>query len=310
MVAALLSGCAATPSTVRPIAGKAEAVRSLTYTDLTDDFATLYDEGGTDAERVARIRARLGEKLPGFYEPERFQKDEAWFAARMARYLATYLAERDGIADVSARFAEMFDPAVVDFEERLDLLPTDIPVYLLVSLGEFDGGTRDYGGSVKLMFGADVMAEIHKGDARPFMQHELFHLYHAKRFAECAEVWCSLWTEGLATHVSAELNPGASDAGLGLTLPEPIRPQLMEHRAEAVCAVVARLDSTDPQDFGALFSFERVNANLPPRFGYMVGMWVAQDLGRDHDLRKLAELSGPPLRAEIEASLRRMADCP
>ena len=55
------------------------------------------------------------------------------------------------------------------------------------------------------------------------MHHELFHLYHSRAFEGCDAVWCGLWREGLAVHVAAELNPGASDAELVLTMPVPLR---------------------------------------------------------------------------------------
>ena len=41
-----------------------------------------------------------------------------------------------------------------------DYRPT-MPTYLLHSLGEMDGGTRDLGGSIALLFGADMIARYH-----------------------------------------------------------------------------------------------------------------------------------------------------
>jgi hypothetical protein len=58
-----------------------------------------------------------------------------------------------------------------------------------------------------------------------------------------------------------------------------------------------------------MFGAQRLGPGFPPRFGYLLGQWVAADLGRTRSLRELAELKGPPLRAEIERSLQRMADC-
>lgn len=284
---------------------------ALRFTDLTGEFAAAFDAAAEqpDAERAAAIRAAMAPQLPGFYDPARYGERAARYEERMAGYMAEFPARRDAIAAVARRFAAMFDPAVADFEQRIGPLPTDTPVFLVVSMGEFDGAIRDLGGRSHLLFGADMIAQYHGGEARAFVQHELFHIYHGKRFARCAEAWCALWSEGLATHAAQQLNPRASDAELLLTIPEPIRPALEAHRAEAVCAVLARLDSRDRADHNALFSGARLSSNLPPRFGYLVGLWVAADLGRTRSLTALAEWEGPELRAAIEQSLGDMADC-
>lgn len=305
--ALLLAGCAAQPAAVAP----EPAPQRLGFTDLTDDFAVASDAaaGQSDAEQAAAIRRAMADKLPGFYDPARYGDGAARYEQRMATYMAEYPAKRPAIAAVAARFTAMFAPAIADFERQVGPLPTDTPVFLVVSMGEFDGGTRELAGRVHLLFGADMIAEYHQGEARAFVQHELYHIYHHKRFAGCGELWCSLWIEGLATYASQQLNPGATDAQLVLTIPEPIRPALDAHRAEAVCAVLARLDSTERADRNALFSSGRLSPNLPPRFGYLVGLWVAADLGRTRSLTELAEWDGPTLRVAIEASLRDMEQC-
>ena len=185
------------------------------------------------------------------------------------------------------------------------------PIYLVHSLGEFDGGTRDLPGGSRLLFGADVIAKIHTGDhaIQPFFHHELFHILHHRRFAGCDQVWCNLWSEGLAVYVASELNPGASDEALLLTLPEPIRPAVEKDRAAAVCAVAQRLNSTDPKDYAGLFSFERLRPSRPPRFGYYVGYLTAQELARTRSLDDLAHLDVDHARPLVAAALGRLADC-
>ena len=305
MAAALLAGCAG-----QPMGLQSAPPRSLGYTDLTDDFAAAYNAAArqTDAKKAQAIRSALAPRLPGFYDAARLD-NTARFEKWMADYMASYPAEREAIATVSRRFAAMFDPAVADFERRIGPLPTETPVFLVVSMGEFDGMTRELGDQTYLLFGADMIAQYHGGEARAFVQHELFHIYHHKRFSGCAEVWCALWTEGLATYAAQQLNAQASDAELLLTIPEPIRPALEAHRGEAVCAALARLDSTEQADRNALLSFDRWSPNLPPRFGYLVGLWIAEDLGRTRSLSELAEWNGPELRAAIENSLRGMEEC-
>ena len=300
MLAALtLAGAAPTP------------VSRLQVHDLVGEFDKVVDRTAlAPAEQARAVRQHFATILPGFYDPKRLGAKDAQYDARLAREIVRYRSEtRSKAAAVRRRFNRMVEPAVSDFERALGPLPTDRPVFLVISLGEFDGATRTLPGLGEvLLFGADAIAEYHgDSDARAFVQHELFHLYHAKRFDSCEQVWCTLWQEGLATHVAATLNPGASDSDLLLTIPEPIRPALTAHRAEAVCAVLKRLDTSD--GMGALFSSERLSPNLPPRFGYLVGAWVAADLNRAHSLRQLAELNGKPLHDAVAQSLRKMANC-
>jgi hypothetical protein len=204
----------------------------------------------------------------------------------------------------------MLAPAQRSFESMFGPMTGYPPIYLVHSLGEFDGGTRSLPEGGRLLFGADVIARIHLAhNIRPFFHHELFHLFHARTFSECDAIWCGLWSEGLATYVAASLNPGATDAELLLTEPEPIRPAVDANRAEAVCAVVARLDSTEGESTRALFSFRRMNERLPPRFGYYVGYLAAAELGRTRSLRQLAAMPASEVRPALEAALHRMALC-
>ena len=148
---------------------------------------------------------------------------------------------RDHFTAVTSGFARLLAPAYDSFARAFpDLRPIG-PIYIVHSIGEFDGGTRKVSGQSRLVFGADVMAQVHHfADETPFFQHELFHVYHAQFFSDCEETWCALWSEGLAVLVAQRLNPRATDAELLLTSPQPIRPEVDRNRVAAVCAVASR----------------------------------------------------------------------
>jgi hypothetical protein len=282
--------------------------------DLTPAFASAWEKTKDlpDATRVAAFEADFAPTLPGFYDPKRAETGRAErFQANVLRGLKQFPDQRAGIEDVSRRFNAMFTPALASFEARFGPMTGYPPIYLVASLGEFDGGTRELPEGVRLLFGADVIARIHaKHDIRPFFHHELFHLYHHRFFPECEAVWCSFWAEGMAVYVSKELNPGATDEDLLLTLPAPIRPEVDAHMAQAVCAVRRRLDSRDDADKDALFSFTRLSPDLPPRFGYYLGYRVAERLGRTRSLDELARLPPDKVRPLINQTLSEMATCP
>lgn len=288
----------------------------LRLVDLTDDFDQLWNDTANlpDATRAAEFEARFARLLPGFYDPKRVADymDESKYQARVMKGLKSYPEQRAGIQRVSRDFSALIGPALETFEAQFGPMRDYPPVYLVVSFGEFDGGTRSLPEGERLLFGADMIDRLYQNSQiQPFFHHELFHLYHGKRFGQCEQLWCSLWSEGLAIHVAASLNPDADDKALLLTSPRPLREAVEANRTAALCAVRSRLNSTDAADYSPLFmgGGEGLSPDLPTRFGYYVGLLVAQDLGKTRSLKELAEMNGEPLRAEIEASLGRMANC-
>jgi len=285
------------------------------YVDLTGDFARVYDRDANlpDRQRIDAFIAEFARLLPGFYSAQRvYDGNQSRYDQRLLRAFTNYPSQREGIGKVSDQFGRLLGGATADFRKAFPGYRSTVPVYLLNALGEMDGGTRDLPSGKALIFGADVIARIHPNDRlMPLFHHELFHVYQSQitNIQDCDQLWCSLWVEGLAVYVAQRLNPGATDAELLLTFPEPIRPAIDAHRGEAVCTVLGKLDSRDEKDMRAMFSTARLGPNLPPRFGYYIGYLVAQDLGRSRSLETLAKLEGPALRQSIERSLANMASC-
>jgi hypothetical protein len=283
---------------------------SLQLIDLTDDFAAFQERSASmdPAARVEAFKAHFATILPGFYSTERVRSPRYNDAIRQA--LQNWPSDRAAIEQVSRGFSNMLAPAQASFEREFGPLTGYPPIFLVHSLGEFDGGTRSLPGGSRLMFGADMIARIYSGiSSRPFFHHELFHLYHERRFGGCSQVWCDLWGEGLATYVSHRLNPRATDAELLLTIPVPLREAVERDRRTAVCAALSRLDSSAREDLSAMFSNGRIG-DLPGRFGYYVGYLVAAEAGRTRSLQQLAAMPQQEVRPLVEASLRSMAQCP
>jgi len=84
---------------------------------------------------------------------------------------------------------------------------------------------------------------------KPFLDHEMFHLYHHRFFPGCDPLWCNVWEEGMAVYVASKLNPGATDEQLLLNQPRPIRPEVEPRLREAMCSLRAKFDSTSEEDY-------------------------------------------------------------
>ncbi|MET0309266.1 MAG: hypothetical protein ABW023_11215 [Sphingomonas sp.] len=179
-----------------PAIAQAQPVpRFVSYTDVFDGFVTETATIAPDA-RIRLFRERFDVLLPGFYEP-RYGATEEKYNARVAKALAEYPANREKFLAAARDFSASYATATGRFRQFFpDYAPT-MPIYLVHSLGEMDGGTRQLRGRTVAIFGADVIARIHDtASIGPFLDHELFHFYHASYFPDCEALWCSLWQEG------------------------------------------------------------------------------------------------------------------
>jgi len=291
------------------MAASPPAPDSLRLVDLTGEFDKIATDTASldDQAKIAAFEKTMTPLAQGFYarsrKPDRYD-------ARILKNLQAYPAKRDKILAVSKQFSALLAPARASFEKAFGPVHSEQPVYLLHSLGEMDGGTRDLAGKATLIFGADGIVNYHDGqNLTPLFHHELFHLSHEKPFGECKPVWCSLWEEGLATYVAASLNPDAGDAALMLDLPKPIRPAVDADRKGAVCAVRAIIDSKEEKDYASLFYGDSSIPGWPSRMGYYVGYLAMADLGKTHSLKQLADMPQAEARTALEGALGRLASC-
>jgi len=185
-----------------------------------------------------------------------------------------------------------------------DFVPP-LPIILAHELGVRDGGSDYVAGRKVMLFGADMIARLHNDDSlQPFMEHELFHLEHARHFADCDQYWCPLWQEGLATYAASVMTPGASDHQLLLDQPQPIREPTDRHWKEALCVAAAQFDRADETAINTAFSAgESGSSDLPRRFGYYVGLRVAAEAGRQRSLPELARLNDEQARPVVAKAL-------
>lgn len=204
-------------------------------------------------------------------------------------------------------FPAAYEAGIQHFRRDFPGFTPDVPVYLLHSLGEMDGGTRELGGKTYLIFGADVIAQIHEPhDLTPFLDHELFHVQHHRYFPDCEQVWCPLWAEGLATYAAKVVNPGADDGQLLLTSPKPIRAAVDATWPSALCFTRMRLFSAEAADMNALFVGGADAKNFPDRFGYYVGLRLAEELGRKYRLPELASMPPDRVKTAITTGIDRL----
>ena len=204
-------------------------------------------------------------------------------------------------------------PAESRFLAAFPDFATDVTVVYLPSFMHFDGQTAELrNGQTAVLFGVDGIARFHGEDADlgVLFSHELFHAYHNQVNPSLTKekvLYAELWQEGLATYVSAQLNPGTSEAVVLLDsklaaadpgwVPDIARRFLM------------KFDSTSSDDAAQFFN-AGYQGDMPARSGYLLGYRVCQELGKKYDLKALARLNGDGLRTQIREVVVKLGGVP
>ena len=294
---------------------RAVAPAPLQVTNLAPAFAEFWDQTQDlpMTERVARFKQQIASQFPEFYAAARLQKDDAEKLQdeRIAAAIRAFPAIRTQYLQKSAEFAAKLEQNLQRFQQTFPDFRSRPPIYVLHSLGEMDGGTREFQGQTYLIFGIDGMVRYHQGnDEAPFFDHELFHVYHERFLKSCKHegLWLPLWQEGLAVYVSQVLHPQASYNELLLDIPAGVVSQTEAQMGKALDDLEGALDSTDQQRYAALFNFRQDASGLPARRGYYLGYLIARDSGRTHHLGTLAKMNCEQAEQTVREAIPRLRD--
>jgi hypothetical protein len=265
---------------------------------LAKEFVVFWDasqEMPADA-RIAAFKQTVGSQFPEFYGVERYggKRTQAQQDAIIARVLTGFGPNRQAYLDKVAQFDTDLPRHIASFTATFPDFRPQVSTYFLHSMGEMDGGTREFNGRPYLIFGADLMAIVHgTSDEAAFFHHELFHIYHDEHAPECIGqgMWQPLWREGLATYVSKVMNPQASEKEMLLDFPIGSLSASKARLHEAFAQLEAVLDDSDDKFYGPLFQTAKDDTGLAPRRGYYMGYLVAREIGKSRDLPSLAHLS-------------------
>jgi len=200
------------------------------------------------AERIKVFRSTFDKLCPGLYA----DADQSRLDGRIEGALTGFPSIRPTYDEIERKFPEALASAMKEFRGTFSDFTPSMPIYLIHSLGTRDGGTDLVAGRMVMLFGADEIAQFHWDESlQPFLVHELFHIEHIRHFADCDQLWCSLWQEGLATYTASVLMPDASDHQLILDVPHPIRQETDAHWQDALCWTAEHFDSTNPSEISA-----------------------------------------------------------
>jgi hypothetical protein len=200
--------------------------------------------------------------------------------------------------------------AVVEFRRTFPDFVLRRPVYVICSMGAFDGAVREVNGQSALLFGPDTIASFRPPgfNLRPFLEHELFHVHHEALHPGTPEtIASSLWEEGLATYVSDALNPGATHEEISVSddlirRATPLIPELSRKLLQHLD------DPADGETYGYFFLGPLDRTDVPARNGYLIGWKIARELARSRSLAELARMPPEQAKSEVARVLRTFAE--
>lgn len=278
--------------------------------DKLANFWPVYDDTRHIEDRVHALR-------DGFFAPERSLFRAADINISVAR-LEAWLPDFDKIADdvrhLHGRFAAAWARHQAHFEKAFpDFLPDAAPVYVMLSLGDFDAHLEPRKGRLPLYLGLDGIVQYHgaNADLAVLLDHESFHLYQGQANPKLSldrrpPLFATLWLEGTAIWVSELLNPQVkslavllNDIPLARAQPDVIR--------RAASALLERLDSRSDKDADRFFG-AGYEGKEPARIGYLLGLQIARGLSGRYtppalariDRMRARELCAEGLRAIIK----------
>ena len=279
--------------------------------NIADDFVLLYESTKEfpEKQREAYVAEALSKIFPDYYSDQRIKKinPKDSLSSRVGSVVKNFKSIETNYKQKEKALSKGLNQSLTSFYKTFPDFEIDRPIYIMHSLGEFNGATRKYAGKYYLLFGVDLMAKLHKWeDDNPFFHHELFHVYHEKKFDCEKPLWCGVWTEGLATYVSEVLNPSTNFDNMMLNFPENMANDTQQQLKAALSDVKLKFNSTESKDYSAYFNFRKDETGLPVRRGYYLGYLLAKSLGKQFDVNTLATMKENQVKALLEKEIDKL----
>jgi hypothetical protein len=239
------------------------------------------------------------------------QYDAVWFRTH---YLPDLPRVVPAIRTMVAGLAQQLKEANGRFLKTFPDMRWSGDVYVMASGYCFNGRAQMIQGRSALLFGVDATAALGQKDLIPGMQHELFHRYHHQFFdfeaSSAYPLWTALWAEGMASYVSEQLNPSASDLDLS-RVPLGMVREVDNRRGELAADFLRRFESTAEKDAMLYFNnIDSKDAFVPARAGYQLGVLVIRDLSKQYSIQTMAHWSQAEVKPRVHAALERISATP
>lgn len=170
-----------------------------TIKNFAPDFLTYWDsvKDKSSQEKLAAFKRQVIPPYKCFYKFkfEKWKKKGQNPDEEIMKEILAFPKIEDRFRKTTAAITGDIDRNLRTFMSRFPDMRGDFKIYILHSLGEMDGGSRNFDDEFKLIFGVDGMAKYHNGKTEvPFFHHELFHVYHEQKGFNTPNIYTSLWS--------------------------------------------------------------------------------------------------------------------
>lgn len=283
-----------------------------------DDFRTFRSQAqGKGFAEQERLWTAFEAKYPDVYQRIAFPRsDPGWEERRLAKLREAFarLPAAGGAIEAMMEGAEaLAQRQAAAFRKTFPDLPADMLV-VFVPIATFNAAVRpaetmSVYGRAALVIGVDYVLD-NRDVVDSLFAHEFFHVYHFGKLAgrpSNSTMASPLWIEGLATYVSAVMNPAVAPASILLdpALAEACTPANVRAWAKDYQQMLGQ-DASSPALQRAWF--RSVSDAKPRRRGYCLGFHVARVLARGNSLQEMAAWDETVYQPRIAAALSELAD--
>jgi hypothetical protein len=291
--------------------------------NLESEFVTFWDRAkGKPFDEQVKLWDEIIEKPhQDFYDSlvwaKRHRKN--WQERRrekLENYFRIYEQKSNAIESNFKSFEVVLEKQIANYKKKFPDAEFSLDIYAAPTAGSFNGKAGDIAtkpGETVLAFGMDMIVE-RNDDANVLYSHELFHVYHValldlnEEKSKRAKLTLPLWLEGLATYVSGEFNPKASDGTI-----------LLDHNLVKTKKDVAWLseqfikiadnkawDEKDPGKYLTWFAMgkDTPRSDMPVRTGYLLGLEVTRVLAKKYSLYEMVHWDLDAVHSKVLEGLK------
>lgn len=263
--------------------------------DVAQPFLSFWEHSKdlSDEKKVEQFQKEIIPLFPEFYKAriERWIKRDKNPDALLAQQLREFPQIKASFTSKTIELSKSVNQSLQTFRNEFPEMNPNFEIYVIHSLGEMDGGTRQYGEKSFFILGIDGMVKYHHDfiSEVPFFHHELFHVYHAQYLTEDMRFWIALWGEGLATYVAEKLNPKAPIKDLMLS--EIMITQVNQNIAFYWKDLLTKLESKNEKDYEKYFLLSSTDKQIANRAGYYLGYLIAKEAAKHKSIPELVKLN-------------------
>ncbi len=158
--------------------------------NLANPFLRFWEKHRNEPteKKVSQFKKEIIPIFPEFYNAriERWNKRGENSDKLIASHLEEFPKIEKEFRRKNSELEKTIQESLKSFSQKFPDINPNFEIYVIHSLGEMDGGTRQFGEKNYFILGIDGMVKYHQGFTSevPFFHHELFHVYHGQYLTE------------------------------------------------------------------------------------------------------------------------------